>query len=110
MVTITLVYKDTTTWFAGAFNSIIEANAWSDKEQASPYWDKATQIQITDTTTADKAKADASAAALTSKTQALVAKKAAIVAAQAKPSATRTVIEANALIDGLVDYIVTAGL
>ena len=45
---VTLIYPDSTTWFAGAFESLDYANAWVTKAQLDPNWDPETQVQIVD--------------------------------------------------------------
>lgn len=47
-VTVTLIYADATTWFAGQFNSREEAQAWVDAETTHPYWKQTTQVLITE--------------------------------------------------------------
>lgn len=44
---VTLMYKEGSTWFAGEFNSLKEATEWIEMEKTRPYWDKNTQVQIT---------------------------------------------------------------
>jgi hypothetical protein len=43
---VTLVYVDSSTWYAGQFNSLDEANTWINNEKAKPYWNAATTVQI----------------------------------------------------------------
>ncbi len=50
MIEVTFVYKDSSQWFAGAFNDIKSANAYVSKEQLKPYWDKATTVNYVDKT------------------------------------------------------------
>lgn len=46
MYQVTLVYEDGSTWFAGCFNSLDDANAWVAEEKTRPYWKSSTQVQI----------------------------------------------------------------
>lgn len=46
MTAVTLIYQDTTTWFAGVFGTLDEANAWIAAEKTRPYWNESTQVQI----------------------------------------------------------------
>ena len=45
-IEITLQYKDGSTWFAGAFESLEKAQEWILKEKLKIYWDAETQVQI----------------------------------------------------------------
>jgi hypothetical protein len=44
-VSVTLVYENGTTWFAGTFNCQADADAWIATEQTRPYWAESTQIE-----------------------------------------------------------------
>lgn len=46
MIKLTLVYKDNSTWFAGAFETLVEAEAWLAAEQTRSYWDPETTYII----------------------------------------------------------------
>lgn len=44
-ISVTLVYADTSTWFAGEFASQEAADAWINAEKTRPYWKESTQVQ-----------------------------------------------------------------
>ncbi len=46
MVSVTLIYEDGSTWFAGEFSSQEKAQTWIDEERTRPYWNSSTQVQI----------------------------------------------------------------
>jgi hypothetical protein len=45
---VTLVYADGSTWLAGSFQSLDDANAWVTNEKAQPYWVATTQANVVD--------------------------------------------------------------
>lgn len=48
-ISVTLVYEDASTWFAGEFASQETADTWVNAEKTRSYWKESTQIQ-TETT------------------------------------------------------------
>lgn len=46
MYDVTLVYEDSTTWYAGRFETLDEANAWVDREKTRPYWKATTVVNV----------------------------------------------------------------
>lgn len=46
-ISITLVYEDGSTWFAGTFASQQAADAWVETEKTRPYWVETTQVHKT---------------------------------------------------------------
>jgi hypothetical protein len=48
VIVVTLIYANGSQWIAGGFDTLDAANAWIANEQAQPYWDPATEAQITD--------------------------------------------------------------
>ena len=48
---ITLTYENGSTWFAGGFSTIEQANKWIDEEKTRPYWKQTTTINIVETVT-----------------------------------------------------------
>lgn len=49
MFVLTLIYEDGSTWLAGGFPTLEDANQWVQQEQQRPYWKSTTQVQIVDT-------------------------------------------------------------
>lgn len=46
MVSVTLIYADGSTWFAGQFESLDAASTWIDEEKTRPYWKSDTVVDI----------------------------------------------------------------
>lgn len=44
-ISVTLVYEDASTWFAGEFSSQESADAWINTEKTRSYWKESTQVQ-----------------------------------------------------------------
>lgn len=53
-ISVTLVYEDTSTWFAGEFASQESADAWINEEKTRPYWKESTQIRTETSISMDK--------------------------------------------------------
>lgn len=45
-IKVTIVYPDESTWFAGQFKNMAEAQKWMDEEQARPYWNPENTFEI----------------------------------------------------------------
>lgn len=46
MYLLTLNYSDSTTWFAGGFDSMDDLNRWLNEEMTRPYWKQDTTTTI----------------------------------------------------------------
>lgn len=45
-IKITIVYPDNSTWFAGQFKNMAEAQKWMDEEVTRPYWNELNTFQV----------------------------------------------------------------
>jgi len=58
MITLVLIYPDSSTWIVGGFSSMDTCNAWIASDKAQSSYQPGTQYQITQVTIVDSVQQD----------------------------------------------------
>lgn len=99
MITLKILKPDDSIYWVAYFNSIVDCDEWLKEEKTRSYWQKGFRVDISDDSKARDTK-EASAKAE------IAARNAKILSLKADKNAKRSIDEANATIDMLIDFIV----